>query len=54
MQRQEIALERGRKIATLRLIEARGRHDHARRAESALKALSIEEGLLHRVQAAIG
>ena len=47
----EIAFERARQIVALRLVERGGGHDHAGGAEAALKALRIEKGLLHRMQA---
>ncbi len=49
----DIALERPSQIVTLRLIETRRRHDHARRAEATLKPLRLQKGLLHGVQLAI-
>ena len=49
----DVALERPTEIATLRLVHARGGHDHARRAEAALKALRVQKGLLHRMQFAV-
>ena len=41
------------KIVLLRLVEACGRHDHARRAEAALEPLRLQEGFLHRMQFAV-
>ncbi len=49
----DIALQRPGQILPLRLIETRGRHDHARRAEAALETLGVEKRLLHRVQFAV-
>src|SRR5208283_857722 len=37
----------------LAIDEVDGRHDHARRAEAALQAMIVLEGLLHRVQLAV-
>src|SRR5208282_2886056 len=48
-----VALERPGEILQLRLVQARSRHDHARCAEAALKALCLQEGLLHRMQLAV-
>ncbi len=36
------------------MIEREQRHDEAGRAEAALRAVALDHGLLHRVQAAIG
>ena len=46
----KIAFERARQVAALRLIERCRGHHHAGGAEAALKALSVEESLLHRMQ----
>src|SRR5947208_86816 len=42
---------RGRRVPLEQLL---GRHDHARRAESALESMLIPEGLLDGVQIAVG
>ena len=39
---------------TRRVIKPEQRHDEARRAEAALRAVGLDHGLLHRVQATIG
>ena len=49
----EIALQHARQVLMCLLVEGCGCHDHARRAEPALKGLRIEKGLLHRVQSAV-
>ena len=49
----DVALQRPIEVATLRLVQARGSHDHAGRAEAALKPLRLQEGLLHRMQLAV-
>ncbi|MGY4481078.1 hypothetical protein ACVWWR_000269 [Bradyrhizobium sp. LM3.2] len=49
----DIALQRHAEIGALRLVERGTGQDHAGGAEAALKALRIEEGLLHRMCAAV-
>src|SRR4051812_4452805 len=49
----DIALQRRAKIGALRLVQRGAGQDHAGGAEAALKALRIEEGLLHRMRAAV-
>src|SRR5690606_20735656 len=46
----QVALEVARQVLALRVVERRGGHDHAGRAEPALEALRVEELLLHGVQ----
>jgi len=48
-----VAFQRRRQILALRLVEARSRDDHSRRAEAALEALGLQEGLLHGMQFAV-
>src|SRR3954454_7766346 len=49
----DIALQRDAEIGALRLVQRGAGQDHAGGAEAALKALRIEESLLHRVRAAV-
>src|SRR5206468_8985913 len=49
----DVALQRSAKIGALRLVERGGGEDHACGTEAALEALCVEEGLLHRMRAAI-
>jgi hypothetical protein len=49
----EIALQPEWEVFPFLLRKTRGRHDHARRAESTLESLRIEERLLHRVKRTI-
>src|SRR5437762_3374467 len=48
----QVALQRPREIVTLRLVQGRCGDDHSGGTEPALKALRIEERLLHRMQRA--
>ena len=49
----DIALQRGAEVLPLRLVQRGAGQDHAGGAEAALKSLRIEEGLLHRMRAAV-
>ncbi len=53
----EIALQRHLDLGAVRLVvgkpEAIERHDEARRAEAALRAMTVDHGLLHRMQRAV-
>lgn len=49
----EISLERSRKLLFLLVAERCGRHNHSGCTVTALEALRVEEGLLHRVQLAV-
>src|SRR5208282_3097241 len=46
----KIALERARQVLDVFFAQARGSHDHASRAETALEARGLHESLLHRMQ----
>jgi hypothetical protein len=48
-----VALQGPFEILLLRLVEARGRDDHARRAETTLESLRLQKGFLYRVQFAV-
>src|SRR3954463_4528995 len=49
----DIALQRDAEIGALRLVQRGAGQDHSGGAEAALKALCIEESLLHRMRAAV-
>ncbi len=49
----QIAFEGIGEVGALGLVEARSRDDHARCAKSALEALGLQKGALHRMQGAV-